>query len=57
MIIKYLRRLFKTAKLTLEYISYRKYGKSGFEAGLVELDEVSLRIEKLSKEIYLKLDH
>ena len=43
MIIKYLRRLFKTAKLTLEYISYRKYGKSGFEAGLVELDEVSLR--------------
>ena len=55
MIIEYLRHLLRSAKVTLEHISYMKYGRSGFEGGLIEMPEVSLRVEELAREIYLKL--
>ena len=47
--MKYFGHLLRGADIILEYISYTKYGKIGFERELLDLPEASSKVKELTE--------
>lgn len=54
-ILEYLKGLLSSVEVIPEHFSYARLGRPGFKGGLIELPEVTSRIEELAEEMYLKL--